>query len=123
MHARFLEIEITGSCPYRCKHCYGGFPRPGRARIAWLGFAPEPALDALEARLWAALRAGGAAFDDKPFQAHLTLARYREPVDLGRLDLPVMETLTFETGGVGLFQSVPGPQGSSYRLLGAADCK
>ncbi len=29
MYARFLEIEITGTCPYRCKHCYGSFPKPG----------------------------------------------------------------------------------------------
>ncbi len=29
MNARFLEIEITGSCPYECKHCYGNFPKKG----------------------------------------------------------------------------------------------
>jgi MoaA/NifB/PqqE/SkfB family radical SAM enzyme len=29
MNARFLEIEITGKCYYRCKHCYGSFPREG----------------------------------------------------------------------------------------------
>ena len=29
MHPRFLEIEITGKCTYRCKHCYGSFPKPG----------------------------------------------------------------------------------------------
>ena len=29
MNARFLELEITGRCHYRCKHCYGSFPREG----------------------------------------------------------------------------------------------
>ncbi|KPJ55663.1 MAG: hypothetical protein AMJ42_06440 [Deltaproteobacteria bacterium DG_8] len=29
MNARFLEIEITGKCYYRCQHCYGSFPREG----------------------------------------------------------------------------------------------
>ena len=46
MHARFLEIEITGSCPYRCKHCYGGFPRPGQLSLA------EIELVCAEARGW-----------------------------------------------------------------------
>jgi len=29
MNARFLEIEITGRCYYRCQHCYGSFPKQG----------------------------------------------------------------------------------------------
>jgi len=29
MNARFLEIEITGNCLYKCRHCYGDFPQKG----------------------------------------------------------------------------------------------
>ena len=29
MNARFLELEITGTCHYHCQHCYGSFPREG----------------------------------------------------------------------------------------------
>jgi len=29
MYPRFLEIEITGNCRYRCQHCYGAFPQEG----------------------------------------------------------------------------------------------
>ncbi|MCX5896120.1 MAG: radical SAM protein [Proteobacteria bacterium] len=29
MNARFLEIEITGRCLYKCRHCYGDFPKKG----------------------------------------------------------------------------------------------
>ena len=29
MNARFLELEITGTCHYHCRHCYGSFPREG----------------------------------------------------------------------------------------------
>lgn len=29
MNARFLELEITGTCHHRCRHCYGSFPREG----------------------------------------------------------------------------------------------
>jgi len=96
----------------------GGFPRPGRARILWLGFGSQPALGSLAERLRAALKAGGAAFDDKPFALHLTLARFREPVDLGRAAFTAQAPLAFEVRGLELFQSVPGPRGNSYRPLG-----
>ncbi len=33
MNARFLEIEITGKCLYRCKHCYGDFPKAGELSL------------------------------------------------------------------------------------------
>lgn len=33
MNARFLEIEITGKCLYRCKHCYGDFPKRGELSL------------------------------------------------------------------------------------------
>jgi 2'-5' RNA ligase len=98
----------------------GGFPRPGRARILWLGFAPEPALGSLAERLREALKAGGVAFDDKPFAPHLTLARFREPVDLRRAACMAQAPVAFEVRELGLFQSVPGPRGNSYRPLGAS---
>ena len=97
----------------------GGFPRPGRARILWLDFDPQPALGALAERLRAALRAGRVGFDDKPFLPHLTLARFREPVDLGRVVLAAPEPCTFTVRELGLFQSVPGPEGTRYQLLGS----
>jgi 2'-5' RNA ligase len=97
----------------------GGFPRPGRARILWLGFAPQPALDALAGRLRAALRAGGVPFDPKPFTPHLTLARFRQPVALDRPALPAEPALAFAVEELALFQSVPGPGGNRYRPLGA----
>ena len=34
MNARFLEIEITGKCLYRCRHCYGNFPVQGELSLA-----------------------------------------------------------------------------------------
>lgn len=33
MNARFLEIEITGTCLYQCKHCYGDFPKAGELSL------------------------------------------------------------------------------------------
>ena len=98
----------------------GGFPHPGRSRILWLGFQPEPALDALAGRLREALRAGRVAFDEKPFRPHLTLARFREPADLGRIPFPPMEPLAFAVREITLFRSVPVPQGTTYQREGKA---
>ena len=98
----------------------GGFPRPGRARILWLGFQPGAGLDALgdlAARLGRALRAAQVPFDRKPFQAHLTVARFREPVDLAAAGLPDPEPVPFPVRELTLFQSVPTPHGSRYRPL------
>ena len=64
--------------------------------ILWLGFAPEPALGSLAERLREALKAGGVAFDDKPFAPHLTLARFREPVDLRRAACMAQAPVAFE---------------------------
>jgi len=96
----------------------GGFPRPARARILWLGFEPQPALDGLADRVRDALGAARVPFDPKPFKAHLTLARFREPVDLGRVPLPEPEADAFPVTGFILYQSVPTPQGTRYRPLG-----
>jgi 2'-5' RNA ligase len=98
----------------------GGFPKPNRARILWLGLDPQPALASLTERLRAALRGARVPFDDKPFQPHLTLARFKEPVDLGRAALPNLEPVAFRMGAIGLFQSLPTPQGMRYELLGSA---
>ncbi len=55
------------------------FERAGhfrRAGVVWLGLAaPSPALEALVARLRAALRAVAVRCDPKPFHCHLTIAR------------------------------------------------
>jgi 2'-5' RNA ligase len=98
----------------------GGFPKPGRTRILWLGFEPQPSLAALAERLRAALRSGRIPFDEKPFMPHLTLARFREPLDLDRAALPDLPPVAFKVGEIHLFQSVPEPQGMRYQMLGSA---
>jgi 2'-5' RNA ligase len=97
----------------------GGFPGPGRTRILWLGCAPEPALDALAANLRQALAAGGVAFDAKPFRPHITLARFRQPVDLDVLPSLQPEPAVFPVRGLSLLESVPTPAGMHYRAVAA----
>jgi len=98
----------------------GGFPRPGRTRILWLAIEPQPSLASLAERLRAALAAARVPFDAKPFLPHLTLARFRDPVDLGRAAFPELAPVAFEAGAITLFQSVQEPQGMRYRMLGSA---
>jgi len=95
----------------------GGFPRDDSARILWLGLADQPALGALTEALRNGLRTAAVSFDEKPFRAHLTLARFRKPLDVARLE-PVREGLVFEARAVVLFQSVQTPAGHRYLTLG-----
>ena len=54
----------------------GTFPRPDAPRVLWIGVAEGAAgLSRLAGRLGDALAAAGWPRDDRPFSAHLTLAR------------------------------------------------
>jgi len=95
----------------------GGFPKDGSARVLWLGLADQPALGALAEALRNALRRAAVPFDEKPFRAHVTLARFRKPRDVRRLE-PVGEGLVFEVRDLVLFQSLQTPAGQRYVALG-----
>ena len=83
----------------------GGFPEGDRARVLWLGVAPDAALEALAADLRGALAAAGEAFDAKPFRAHLTLARFRGARPLAAFEDP--PPAAFAADRLVLFESAP----------------
>lgn len=57
----------------------GAFPRPERPRVLWVGLAQGgPEIEAIAAAVNDALEDDGFGAPDKPFRAHLTLARVRE---------------------------------------------
>jgi len=57
----------------------GAFPRPERPRVLWVGLAQGgPETEALATVVNDGLERDGFGFPDKPFRAHLTLARARE---------------------------------------------
>lgn len=64
--APFLTVEGAGA-----------FPPRGPIRVVWVGVAPAGPLARLSDSLRAAARTAGVAFDEKPFAAHVTLARCR----------------------------------------------
>jgi 2'-5' RNA ligase len=83
----------------------GTFPGPGKPpRVLWLGIElPPPAL-ALQAACERAAVDAGFPGEERPFRAHLTLARFRErvlrpalpPVDFGAIRLETLSLLRSE---------------------------
>lgn len=89
----------------------------GRSRDAtlWLGIEPAGELTSLAARLREGLAARGLAFDDKPFLAHVTLARR---VRMPRGALPDLAfPLPDEATRVTLLRSYLEPTGARYKAL------
>lgn len=92
----------------------GTFGRPRDATL-WLGIEPVDELTSLAARLREGLAARGLAFDDKPFLAHVTLARR---VRMPRGALPDLAfPLPDEATRVTLFRSYLEPGGARYKAL------
>jgi 2'-5' RNA ligase len=81
--------------------------------------AGAPVLEALARTLDRGFQAAGLGAADKPFRAHLTLAR-RRPGAAGAIWSPEAEArapdslATFTVRGVGLIESRLGPGGSRY---------
>jgi 2'-5' RNA ligase len=64
-----VDVEVSG---------VGAFPDPGRPRVVWAGVGPgEEALVAHIAREVSGALEGIGELDERPFRAHLTLARVR----------------------------------------------
>lgn len=94
----------------------GLFPERGKPRVLFLSVAVDPAVRALQAACETAAVEAGLAAERRPFVAHVTLGRWREPlprpplppVDLGRVRL---DTLT-------LYRSDLHPSGAMHVPLG-----
>ena len=101
----------------------GAFPSAARPRALWLDIrAGEPQLAALAASVDDALRDAGWVFDDKPFRAHLTLAR-ADGVPAGaaigvRLVAAAADLdVTFRADRIGLFESLTGGGPARYEPI------
>jgi RNA 2',3'-cyclic 3'-phosphodiesterase len=79
--AEAANEAASGSCVFAAAlGDLGAFPDPRRARVIWVGLsAGGEALVALAQDLDRALAKRGFGAPDKPFSAHLTLGRVREP--------------------------------------------
>ena len=101
-----------------CLGVAGAFPSERRGRVLWMGVSEGDALlSQLAASVGALLAPIGYPPDDRPYHAHLTLARLKAPTDLRPAVAalgpgPVGRPWTVEE--VVLFQSKTGRTGAEY---------
>ena len=96
----------------------GGFPNVRRPRVLWLGVdmgAEE--LSALAADVEDVLRPLGFPGEDRPFRAHVTLARFPKPRLVGSMPAVAVPSTTFRVDEVVLFRSQLHPKGARYAVL------
>lgn len=97
-----------------------GFPPDKRARVAWAGVR-APGIDALASAVVQATAGFGEPPEDRPFVAHVTLARLPNPADLRSLVDRHKGTL-FASGRIDrvvLYRSHLGPGGPRYEAVHA----
>ena len=111
---RGFELSVEG---------VGCFGKP--ARVVWVGMNESPALMALQADMEGRLAAVGFAAEERPFSAHLTLARVKDAA-AGR-DVPGLieadRSTRFGSFGVDalrVFRSELTPQGPIYTVIHAS---
>ena len=100
----------------------GWFPNERSPRVLWAGVHGGDALLQLAHDTEKGLEALGIKSEDRPFTAHLTLARIKNPVPMQRLRQRVQELQPaalgkFPVSHFALFRSDPGSNASIYRKL------
>jgi RNA 2',3'-cyclic 3'-phosphodiesterase len=99
----------------------GAFPKPGRARVVWMGAAVGgPDLVSLAGAVAAGLRPAGYEPDRKEFHPHLTLARLKVPDDVTEVLAaigPEAVADRFTVDEVVLYQSRLSSKGPTYTVL------
>ena len=101
----------------------GAFPSVERPRVIWAGVTKgAEMLVALQARVEDALAQKEIAREERPFHAHLTLARVKEPRHARPLfsALKAQEKVSFghqEVSAIHLMRSDLHPQGARYTIL------
>jgi 2'-5' RNA ligase len=100
----------------------GWFPNPHHPRVFWVAVQGGETLTALAKDIDAALGPLGIPSEDRPFNAHLTLARVKEPAPLQALRTAIAQLESVDYGPLlvdrfYLYRSQPGSAGSIYTKL------
>jgi 2'-5' RNA ligase len=101
----------------------GAFPNFRRARVVWLGVAPDPKLEMLHHDIETACVALGMEAEGRAFRPHVTLARVPEGTPesilraLSRAARAVRYSDIIDAGSVDLMASELAPDGPRYRTL------
>lgn len=112
-----LERAAVTVEPFRWKAArLGAFPSTGKATVVWAGVEDPAGLAALAAALERELGEIGFPREPRRFHAHVTLARLREPRDVGDVLLPLSEQTFSVTrvDSVDLLETVTMSAGSEY---------
>jgi RNA 2',3'-cyclic 3'-phosphodiesterase len=115
----------TGQQPFNvCAQDLGVFPGPSRPRVLWVGLVgAEAELQDLQRSINAATSSIGEEPEDRPFTAHLTLARLKDPdrSDLRQLSSVIQRGYEsrepWMVGSLDFFRSHLAPSGARYELL------
>jgi RNA 2',3'-cyclic 3'-phosphodiesterase len=98
----------------------GVFPSSKRVRVLWVGLDdPASLLSKVAADLGQAFEPLGYEVEERSFKAHLTLARWREPVVMNESfpDLDTSGLGPFEVDAIELFRSHLSPKGARYEVM------
>jgi len=108
-----FSIEVKG---------FGFFPDAARPRVFWAGVVAPPDLAQWAGRIENKMEELGFAREDRGFNPHLTLARFKNPKPQPTLRALVEQQKDaflgrFEASEYFLFESKLSPQGSQYRKV------
>jgi RNA 2',3'-cyclic 3'-phosphodiesterase len=117
---RRLGAVAAGAQPFRTAlTSFGTFPPSGKTRVLWVGLRDDAGhLDHLAAATKDALR-DLVITEDRPFRAHVTVARAREPVRLPPAAREIaVEPVIVDVDAITLFRShLGGGTPASYEAL------
>ena len=96
----------------------GAFPTLSRARVLWAGLQDQSALESLSAVVEDAVEPLGFARENRPYHAHVTLARLKKIADLSALvaSSPEQTYSPARCKSLNLYQSVMSSKGSTYEV-------
>lgn len=102
----------------------GGFPSLSAPRVLWVSLTDkEKHLEHIVRELENSLSAVGFAKEDRPFKAHITLARLRSSrnrlslTEAARKFQTVLEHPAFNLDNMTLFESILSPKGPTYMVV------
>ncbi len=114
-----LRDGVDGTVPFPARLAgSGAFPSARRARVLWAGL--EAADDRLASVTNACIRALeplGFPFESRPWTAHVTLARLRQPGDVTGVLPLALEPVAFQIEAVTLFRSRLGRPAPRYEAI------
>jgi len=124
-----LAEGVSGFAPFRAGFArLGAFPSSRRATVLWTGVGEgKEGFEGLAGRISAVTGRFAQKKAEKPFVPHLTLARFRTPADLSRLEV-FSELMQTELGmctmaGFALMRSRLEPEGPVYEELRSYELK